>query len=192
MNNKSIARISLAISIISLFVSIIVLVNYCPTQNLRFDYLGVIVGILALLVTVLIGLQLYNYIFARENVKLIVDDQIRRMVSDYEHISKARDNVYEGFEFVVNDYVNEKITDHIIAALQELDRCENADMKEHCLEFVMKEAHLLCTDYTEARGRKIYKNKRQDYLYVMKGVDHKYSPELVNYIQNAEEVDSQR
>lgn len=32
------------------------------------DYLGVVVCILALLVTVLIGLQLYNYIYARENI----------------------------------------------------------------------------------------------------------------------------
>ena len=54
-SNKRLIWISLAVSIISLIVSIIVLVNYCPTQNLKFDYMGVIVGILALLVTSLMS-----------------------------------------------------------------------------------------------------------------------------------------
>lgn len=162
---------------------------YRAEMNLGFDYMGVIVGILALLVTILIGLQLYNYIFARENIQLIVDEKVKEMVSDYEQVSKARDSVYEGFEFVVNDYINEKIADHIILALKELALCNNSIMKEHCLNFVMKEAHLLCTDYAKARGRKIYVGMRPDYLHTMKHVDHKYSQEFVEYIENAEEVE---
>ena len=192
MSDKSIAWISLGVSVVSLIISVLVLVNYCPTQGLNFDYIGVIVGILALLVTVLIGLQWYNYIYAREDIKRIIDEQVRNMISDYEQVTKARDNIIDGYEYVVSDFVNEKIVDHIIKAIQELEKCENVDMKTHCLDFVMDEAHLLCTKYTEARGRKIYKNKRLDYLYVMKDVDHKYSPELINYIENAEEVDSHR
>lgn len=62
-SNKGLIWICLAISIISLFVSIIVLVNYCHTQNLTFDYMGVIVSILTLLVTSLIGAQVGQYVF---------------------------------------------------------------------------------------------------------------------------------
>ena len=54
---------------VSLIVSIAVLVNYCPTQNLQFDYMGVIVGILALLVTSLIGAQVGQYIFVDKRIE---------------------------------------------------------------------------------------------------------------------------
>lgn len=165
---------------------------YRTEVDLDLDYMGVIVGLLALLVTVLIGLQLYNYIFARENIKLIVEEQVKKMIEDYEQVTKAKDFLIEGFEFVVDNYVNEKITDHIIKSLQELDKCQNEIMKEHCLDYVMEEAHKLCTVYTEINDRKIYKDKKPDYLYVLKKVDHKYTSELINYIENAEEVDPQK
>lgn len=70
---KRLIWISLAISVISSIVSIIVLVNYCPMQNLKFDYMGVIVGILALLVTSLIGAQVGQYVF--------VDSKIARTIA---------------------------------------------------------------------------------------------------------------
>lgn len=58
-------------SCVSLIVSIAVLVNYCPTQNLQFDYMGVIVGILALLVTSLIGAQVGQYVFVDRKIEKI-------------------------------------------------------------------------------------------------------------------------
>lgn len=158
-------------------------------MSLGLDYMGVIVGILALLVTILIGLQLYNYIFARENIKLIVDEQVKKMIEDYEQVTKARDLVIEGYEYIVSEFINEKIADHIIMSLCELKKCHNEIMKDYCLDYVMEEAHKLCTYYAEERERKIYKDKKLDCLHVLRKVDHKYTPELINYIENAEEVD---
>lgn len=71
MQNKTISYISLSASFVALVVSIIVLVNYCPTQNLQFDYMGVIVGILALLVTALIGAQVGQYVFVDKKIEKI-------------------------------------------------------------------------------------------------------------------------
>ena len=71
MSNKTLSWISLSASALSLLVSVIVLVNYCPTQNLQFDYMGVIVGILALLVTSLIGAQVGQYVFVDRKIQKI-------------------------------------------------------------------------------------------------------------------------
>ncbi len=79
-SNKRLIWISLAVSIISLIVSIIVLVNYCPTQNLKFDYMGVIVGILALLVTSLIGAQVGQYVFVDRKIEKIAS-KITRIIA---------------------------------------------------------------------------------------------------------------
>lgn len=71
MRNSRLSWISLVISIVALVVSIIVLVNYCPTQGLSFDYMGVIVGILSLLVTALIGAQVGQYVFVDKKIEKI-------------------------------------------------------------------------------------------------------------------------
>ena len=49
-------------SFAALLSSIAVLVVYCPTCDVKADYMGVIVGVLALLVTTLIGYNIYNVI----------------------------------------------------------------------------------------------------------------------------------
>ena len=71
LSNKTLIWISLSVSVISLTISIIVLANFCPTQNLKFDYMGVIVGILALLVTALIGAQVGQYVFVDKKIEKI-------------------------------------------------------------------------------------------------------------------------
>lgn len=71
MSNKTLILICFGVSIISLVISIVVLVNYCPTQNLQFDYMGVIVGILTLLVTALIGAQVGQYVFVGRKIQKI-------------------------------------------------------------------------------------------------------------------------
>lgn len=94
MRNSRLSWISLVISIVALVVSIIVLVNYCPTQGLSFDYMGVIVGILSLLVTALIGAQVGQYVFVDKKIEKIAStitrtiarkaaqDEARRVAQD--------------------------------------------------------------------------------------------------------------
>lgn len=60
--------IALLVSLSSL---IIVLAERYPRTGLGFDYLGLIVGILSILVTILIGWQIYSVINIRETAKAI-------------------------------------------------------------------------------------------------------------------------
>ena len=71
MRKKLLTWISLLASLIALGMSIFALVNRCPTQDLysHFDYMGVIVGILALLVTALIGAQVGQYVFVDKKIE---------------------------------------------------------------------------------------------------------------------------
>ncbi len=179
------------ITIVALVISIISLCVACYRNEaeLGFDYLGVIVGILAVLVTVLIGLQLYNHIYAREQVKSFIDQQIRSMAKEYEHASKARDFIQNGFEFIVTEYKTERIAEALIKALSEIAKCNNPDMKQQSLDYVMDVAHRLCFVYSKDSGKHIYQEKRSEYLYVLEQIDHKYVSELKDYVINAEEVE---
>lgn len=62
------------IGITSLVMSIIAIFVACyRTENLGFDYQGVIVGVLSLLVTALLGWQIYSTIAMEERVRKIAD-----------------------------------------------------------------------------------------------------------------------
>ena len=186
MKNNRLSWISLAISIVALVVSMIVLVNYCPTQGITFDYMGVIVGILSLLVTMLIGQQLYSYIYARENIRNIMNEAISKVESDYKHATAARDILSNRFVVVVSEYDCARIADCIMNALDEVMKCDNTDIRHSTLDNIMGEAHNLCFEYSGNR-KVIKKGKRAEYLHILKQVDHKYTEELKEYVKLAVE-----
>lgn len=174
---------SFLVSLVSLGISV-----HRNPEELGIDYLGVIVGILAVLVTVLVGLQLYNYIYAQEHIKQIVNQQVQTMVKDYESVTKARDIIYRSYDFVVSDFYSEKMMGAIINAIIELDNCTNDTMKKNGMEYVMKEAHDFIRDSSESEPR-IYEGKKAEYLFTLERVNHKYVMELRNYIERAVEVE---
>lgn len=66
--------ITLILSAISIMVSVAALCRTYPhTSELGMDYQGIIVGVLALLITVLIGWQIYTTINIKEELKDIKD-----------------------------------------------------------------------------------------------------------------------
>ena len=117
MGSKRLSWISLILSVIALVVGIVALVNRCPTQDLysHFDYMGVIVGILALLVTALIGAQVGQYVFVDRKIEKIAGkitriiahksandiarktaaERVKKMQEDLRHIATASNSIVE-------------------------------------------------------------------------------------------------
>ncbi len=79
-------------SVISLVLSITALCrSFCRTEDLGFDYLGIIVGVLAILVTCLVAWNIYTIIDVKGEVKKMKDEQgafILTMEEKEEAISK--------------------------------------------------------------------------------------------------------
>ena len=76
------------ISIAAIIIAIIALANVAPTHGIDFDYMGVIIGVLSFLVTLLIGYQIYTVINVKDELKEIqklraeidntIDDKIKK------------------------------------------------------------------------------------------------------------------
>lgn len=65
------------LSVAAIIISIVALCMICPrASSLNFDYLGLIIGVLSLLVTVLIGWNIYS-ILDIENFKLKINSKIK-------------------------------------------------------------------------------------------------------------------
>lgn len=69
-NRNWIAWIALGLSVIAIVISIIAICISCPhIPELGFDYQGIIIGVLSLLVTILLGWQIYSAIYIKDSLK---------------------------------------------------------------------------------------------------------------------------
>lgn len=113
--NKTERYIIYAIIAISLTFSIISLCNSLPRNN-EIDYIGVIVGILSLLVTILIGWNIYTVVdFNRKNNSMrrkvqeatnILNAEINHIIRGYAAFLSAQHQVVQGhISFAVEGYM---------------------------------------------------------------------------------------
>lgn len=80
---------SIWISIVSLLLSVIaVCVAVWRSPELDFDYQGVLVGVLSLLVTVLVGLNIYTLVDFRKKENM-VDEKIKLITESLSNLNKA-------------------------------------------------------------------------------------------------------
>lgn len=194
-SNKQLIWVSLAISVISLIVSIIVLVNYCPTQNLKFDYLGVIVGMLALLVTSLIGAQVGQYVFVDRKIekitrtlarvisrkvaqevayretpalaKSVALDAIDGIVSDFSLIMKSQDLLYRAKnDLMLSEYMS--AIDNIFEAIANFVQCKSDKMSESSINEAMEYLNYACVECKKHGGARILEGRKDTYLDVLK------------------------
>lgn len=101
--------ITLLLSAISIMVSVAALCRTYPhTSDLGMDYQGVIVGMLALLVTILIGWQIYTAINVKEELKDIKD--LRREINKQERdiYIRSTNNLFEFQSAMFMMYDNKK------------------------------------------------------------------------------------
>lgn len=101
--------ITLIFSAISIMVSVAALCRTYPhTSDLGMDYQGVIVGMLALLVTILIGWQIYTAINVKEELKDIKD--LRREINKQERdiYIRSTNNLFEFQSAMFMMYDNKK------------------------------------------------------------------------------------
>lgn len=101
--------ITLILSAISIMVSVAALCRTYPhTSELGMDYQGIIVGVLALLITVLIGWQIYTTINMKEELKDIKD--LRKEINKQERdiYIRSTNNLFEFQSAMFMMYDNKK------------------------------------------------------------------------------------
>ena len=214
MSNKTLIWISLGTSLISLVVSVIVLVNYCPTQNLQFDYMGVIVGILALLVTVLIGAQVGQYVFVDRKIEGIskpitriiarrvaaevahretpyiarttASDAIDVIVSDFSLIMKGQDLLYKAKnEAMFAEYMS--AIDNAFEAISVYVQCRNAKMSDPSITDALVYLNRVCNESKENGGARMLVGRKQYYEYILDKLNQDVS-QIKNYLAEAKEM----
>lgn len=214
MNNKTLVFISLGVSVVSLAVSICVLVNYCPTQNLQFDYMGVIVGILALLVTALIGAQVGQYVFVDRKIESIskpitriiarkvatevahretpslakatASEAIDVIVSDFSLIMKGQDLLYKAKnELMYSEYMS--AIDNVFEAIAIYSKCQNKKMSDPSIIDALQYLKRPCEECKEHGGARVLENRKPYYIGILDNLDHD-TKHIKAYLHEAKEM----
>lgn len=176
------------ISITSLLLSVIaVCVAVWRSPELSFDYQGVLVGVLSLLVTILVGFQIYNSIDVNRKmaeIEKVSRDTARIESSKSIHATKSCMHTREGIESYNNHFVTIAI-DEFMIALQEGILSEDNDMLEqpyHYLMMIMR---------GNKDGYPILKGEKDKYINILSSVQIYKSDmnKLIRFISMSDETD---
>lgn len=179
---------SIWISIVSLLLSVIaVCVAVWRSPELSFDYQGVLVGVLSLLVTILVGFQIYNSIDVNRKmaeIEKVSRDTARIESSKSIHATKSCMHTREGIESYNNHFVTIAI-DEFMIALQEGVLSEDSDMLEqpyHYLMMIMQ---------GNKNGYPILKGEKDKYINILSSVQICKSDmnKLIRFISMSDETD---
>lgn len=89
-SSNCLAWIAISLSVLAVIISgVATCIAAYRTPELGFDYQGVLVGILALLVTTLIGWQIYNIIYVEERVKKSIGNTLGNLNKKIESSTDA-------------------------------------------------------------------------------------------------------
>lgn len=179
---------SIWISIVSLLLSVIaVCVAVWRSPELSFDYQGVLVGVLSLLVTMLVGFQIYNSIDVNRKmaeIEKVSRDTARIESSKSIHATKSCIHTREGIESYNNHFVTIAI-DEFMIALQEGVLSEDNDILEQPYHYLMRIMH------GNKDGYPILKGEKDKYINILSSVQIYKSDmnKLIRFISMSDETD---
>lgn len=210
MSTKTWAKLSLGISVLALAVSIIALVNRCPTESpsghVSFDYMGVLIGILALLVTALIGAQVGQYLFVDRRIETTAGkiariiahksaNDIARKTAEgaIEDLAKDTTIIAHGKEVMKNvpnlmmfgEYL--PVIDAIIEAISIFKTCSYPTISSPAIEDALLSLDKTF-EYCEGQGvPRCLEGKKGYYISVLKDVRNTHIKRCIEYLQSAKE-----
>lgn len=177
--NKTERYIIYAVIVVSLTLSIISLCNSLP-RNSGMDYIGVIVGILSLLVTVLIGWQITNYFMLEKRTKSYAE----KLIKQYSYSVDC----YAIALTAVIPYQQNNTEMGIDTSIQAL-KSGLQGYDKSTISLPMSQLISLAKDSKAKRYKvKIYKGRMQEYINILSNVKDADVKIILDMIINADEV----
>lgn len=185
-------NIALGLSSIAIAVSIIALcISAYRTPELGFDYMGVLVGILALLVTILIGWQVFNAIQMQTTLREI-NSRMNKEIDDYDHtVSALVVQLHSIIEYFNKRYYAKAI-DRFIYCLDEANKGSRSD---EVIEGIFSYLLAIKDEYKRLEEKEkefqtyifILKGKREHYINILSKIRRKEASEIIAFISELEE-----
>ncbi len=181
--------IAFGLSFIAIIISIVAICIACPNiPELGFDYQGVLVGILSLLVTVLISLQIYNYISFESEMKKRVTEIVNEKLEKLNHsvigYAKAR---LSNAVFKKAEPIN---LNNAFDALEDIILGENIDPNNTALNCAISKIVDAIEDIKSSNNGilKVFPNRKNHYLKLIKSIEHEDKDDIIALLNKAKNI----
>ena len=179
----TVSSIALIISVIAIFIS------FLRSRPMEVEWANFLIAILSILVTLLIGWQISNYITFYKDIERkmgkITDEKISKML----HAIKGY--AIGHFCTVLFCRGDSQSLDEAFNALEEVMASENIDSSGEILDFVVTRILKIIKDIKSNNNNNeilyIIHGKKNHYLNILKKVEHKDKDEIVEYIKESQE-----
>lgn len=170
MNRNSDTQNGIVVAILFSLAAIIMSICSLARNNERvlgFDYLGVIVGILALMVTFLVVFQIWQTIASREQLKNL-DERIEKETQHAIHI-----NLYHVFLFQgINAHTNRNFLSAIDYLLRSLDCANKCNLDFQSKDKVIQKIKSITDDTNSRESLQINSTDCHTYESILKSCNH--------------------
>ena len=172
---------ALLLSSVAVLISLVTLCVACPHKaELGFDYQGVIVGILSLLVTLLIQ----NYFLFKRTIEEDTKRIVQKVIEDKSSNLEGLITFVRYIDFY-NRHIDEKAIDGFIQAIGKIN---NSTEKEGLNDILFCLIEITKRYNEKGNTCHIYRGKRSDYLDVLSKVDLEGIEKVKKFISDANEL----
>lgn len=182
MNRNSDTQNGIVVAILFSFAAIIMSVCSLARNNERvlgFDYLGVIIGILALMVTFLVGFQIWQTIASREQLKNL-DERIENETKHAIHI-----NLYHVFLFQgINAHTNRNFISAIDYLLRSLDCANKCNLDFQSKDKVIQKIKTITDDTNSRKLLQINSTDYHTYESILKACNHDDVKNIISILKS--------
>lgn len=185
---KNINKAILLISGLSLIISIIALCVICVRNNsLDFDWYGVLIGILSLLVTVLIGWNIYVGIDFDKRIDRKMEKALANIGADVEYINdRTTYSLFVNIASIMREQTNSLLAfDMYLKAALFASKAKRIDLTNEYLGNAVEIFDVMMTSPHCIKDRDIFKSKfrrLEDYIDLLKLIDSEISNTLIKRI----------
>lgn len=177
--------ITIAIGLISITISIFALcISAYRPSDLNFDYIGVIVGVLSFLVTIVLGWQIYNYISLRFEMEKIINEKINEATTKTTYAMIGYINSRTGS--IWGRSADSTSLDNAFNALKEVKLSKGIPCYNIALDFSINQI-IKYIDEIKSNNESltITKTQKSIYNHILKDIDHEKVGCIIEELKNA-------
>lgn len=179
---KNIDSTSRKLSWIAIVLSVIALVMSFSGANEKTS-IGDALTILSLLVTVLVGWNILNYMQFKDSMTKIAREEVKSVTEDYKAVLNGLTMLNGKNAILTGDFAY--LIDNSFDALRKIIKCKDEELSGFAIDYVMDFIHEVSLE-GEA---KILKGKRKEYIYILGDINHKHKDSIIRFLEEAEETE---
>ena len=189
MSNKIVIVISTVSLIVSVVAICLVLMRCEPIEA---EWAAIEVTVLSVLVTALLGWQIWNAIRFEERMNDVnkrFDDKMLRIANDINHVALATEYKWEAQEILSAPENPSTSVEYWIKALEEAMKTEISGVNKSVINGILTDAKEYI-DYYKQKGRdlQLTDEQKESYISVAKRVEDDRVVDLILYISKAKSI----